>query len=146
MLMPYYSEVPNSKKKEGFNKHMGAGETEMKKWGYISASAGITLALFSLILAILTIVIIQGSVDLTTRNNTLYFAIVLLILAVTAAVLCIVGILKIYKADRIYVTVSARVGQGKQALSQAQTTPVQPVRNQTTTEPAAINSAVTTLI
>ena len=98
---------------------MGAGETEMKKWGYISASAGIVLALFSLILAILTIVIIQGSVDLTTRNNTLYFAIVLLIFAVAAGVLCIFGILKIYKADKLYLTVSSKVGQGKLQLTES---------------------------
>jgi len=127
---------------------MGAGETEMKKWGYISASAGITLALFSLILSILTIVVIQGSVDLTTRNNTMYFAIVLLILAVAAAVLCIFGILKIYKADKLYLNVSAKVGQGKLQLTES--APIiqqQQPQTQNNSNPAPNNeSAINTLI
>lgn len=124
---------------------MGLGETEMKKWGYISASAGVVLALFSFVLSILTIVVIQGSVDLTTRNNTLYFAIILLIFAVTAAVLCIVGIVKIFKANNLYLQVSANAGR-KMIKNNQQEQPPQITPNSSSARNASSSSAIETLI
>ena len=77
---------------------------------------GISVGAFAFILSIVAIVLLKGSVSLSFRDNTLIFAIIVLVLAVTVTIVCIVAIMKIFKANNLYLQVGAAAGTGKIAV------------------------------
>jgi hypothetical protein len=98
---------------------MGLGEQAMKKWGYITASTGLVLAVFTFVICILTIVVIKTSVDINLKDNTFIFAIIVLLMSVTVGALGVIGIINIRKADSLYQKVSEEAASGKIAVARS---------------------------
>lgn len=85
---------------------MGVGETQMRTWAYIGSSFGLIVAVFSFILALLTIIMIKGSVSNDYRDDLSIFAIVVVIIGALSFILCSFAITKIYKTDELYTKVA----------------------------------------
>ena len=86
---------------------MGLGETQMRNWGFVAASSAIAVSIFLFVLSILTIVVIRGSVSVTVRDDAVSLSIVTIILSIAAAILSIFSIVKIYKANDLYLRVNS---------------------------------------
>lgn len=85
---------------------MGYGEKIMKNWGLYGG--GMTVCFVSVMLlvnAILTIVVIKGSISFDTKNNIFGFSIAVLLIAIAGIIVGALTIRKILKADAIYLDV-----------------------------------------
>ena len=103
---------------------MGYGEKTMRTWGFTSSSMCIVLGVFTLALAILTIVVLRGDVSVVTRDNTVTYAIIVIVLSLAATVVGGFGVYKIYKSNEIYLKVSTEAALGKiKVRSQTQSSP-----------------------
>jgi hypothetical protein len=116
---------------------MGYGEKQMKLWGMTAAGVAMGLCIFTLVLAILTIVTLTSSTDLDTKNNTIIFAGVMVGIVVAVAIVAGIGFWKVYKANQIYLKVSSDAATGKIELTkpaapaQTDTKPVAPAQTDT---------------
>lgn len=78
----------------------------MKNWGLYGG--GMTVCFVSVMLlvnAILTIVVIKGSISFDTKNNIFGFSIAVLLIAIAGIIVGALTIRKILKADAIYLDV-----------------------------------------
>jgi len=115
-------------------KIMGVGEQEMRTWGYVGSSMAIVSSLFAFICAIMMIVVIKTDSTSSFRDNSLYFAIFTMIVAVATIAVGGVSVWKIFQTNQIYLQVTARAGSGQIQVTSSQpvttsTLPTQPVES-----------------
>lgn len=81
---------------------MGAGELQMRNWGYASAGVGLVMVILVIVLSSLLMAVRFGSVEPPQLNTFGIMAIVALILAVGGGVVYFFAIPRIQAADDVY--------------------------------------------
>ncbi len=81
---------------------MGAGELQMRNWGYASAGVGLVMVILVIVLSSLLMAVRFGSVEQPQLNTFGIMAIVALILAVGGGVVYFFAIPRIQAADDVY--------------------------------------------
>ena len=87
---------------------MGLGEKLMRNWGYAASGTLIGIGLFLMILGILTVVVIKGSVTEEFKNDTMIFAIFMIIFAIGGVIVGALALTKIYKTNQLYLKVGSK--------------------------------------
>lgn len=103
---------------------MGAGEKEMRIWGYTSGGFCVGLGLLSLVMAVLLFVVVKAEVSDEFKDNVVGYSAVVLVIAVVAMILGGVTIWKIYLTNQLYLEVQVDAAQGKIGIEK--TIPQQP--------------------
>lgn len=98
---------------------MGAGEEDMKNWGFVAAGIGLGLGLFAFVGGILSVLALKQNQSLEFENTASNYAIFVVVLAVFVVILCGVAFARIWHAHQLYLEVAARAGRGMIATTAA---------------------------